>query len=124
MGRHIPIYEPRGRMAIWLEHVKADPARVWTAAEAAEVMGMHSGKIGGTALYAIEAGVLFAMKKDRRIYFSGRPFRDGMPYNRQTRSEPEPPAPIPKWNPEDDPRIPRVIPGWTPPKMVCVRLGA
>lgn len=30
---------------------------------------------------------------------------------------------VPRWEPGEDIRVPKVVPGWAPPRMVCVRLA-
>lgn len=114
-------YIPRGKIVPFIEAVKANPERVWTISQIADVMGLHSRKVGGSLVYAERNGVVFRAKREGRLVYSGRPLPDGEP----------PPVPKKKlarrpgcdaWltTPEDI-RVPKVVPGWTPPVMVAPR---
>lgn len=114
-------YTPRGKIVPFIEAVKADPDRVWTIADIAKVMELHSRKVGGSLVYAERNGVVFRAKRDGRLVYSGKPFPDG-------EAPPEPKKKLARrkedegWATQpDDMRIPRVVPGWVPPQMVAPR---
>lgn len=117
-------YEPGGRMKLWLAAMRAEPERVWTPAEAAAVMGIPNKKVGGYAEYAILHGFIFQSKKGRGCLYALHRFEGFLPPPKGIPQGRRKARAVPKWEPGDDIRIPKVVPGWTPPKMVCVRVGA
>lgn len=112
-------YMPRGAMAVLLNAMRAEPDRVWTTHDAAAVFGLPYRRVGAHAAYAVSEGVMFRTKAGKTTLYALRPF---------TKSAPPKPAPAkvtPQgWKPEDDYRVPKVVPGWRPPQMVCARLEA
>lgn len=118
-------YTPRGYIVPLIQAAKADPQRIFTVSEAVKLMGVKSRKVGGSLTYALRAGMIFRGKVNGLTAYKGSPFADGG----------MPPPPVPQkiarikpasgWETDpDDPRVPKVVPGWTPPKMVCVRQAA
>lgn len=123
-------YEPKGKMLQWLTAMRAAPENtVWTAAEAAQVMGCPVRQVNAYAAYALDRGVIFRQVlgagKRRKSLFSLQPFpsqaapRAVLKASRERMVAKAPP----RWVPEpDDLRIPRVVPGWKPPVMVPPRV--
>ena len=109
-------YTPKGRMAEWLAAMRANPGRTWTTAEAAAIMGIDVRRISGYAAYALRCGAIYRSKLGRGVRYSLKPFPDG------PKPAPKKPA-VKQWSPEGDPRVPKVVPGWMPPKMTSARLG-
>lgn len=115
-------YTPRGKVTLLLQAMAEDPGRIWSIPEAAEIM--ECGRTGVLAMVktALLDGAMYRGKRGGYAVLSPRPFRPtGMG---QAERRPITPQAIPKWNPQEDARIPRVIPGWAPPRMVCVRTGS
>jgi hypothetical protein len=114
-------YEPRGKIVPLINLAKADPDRIIFTDEACRICGERSNKLGGSLTYALRAEVIFRGKINGKTAYRGRPF--------DAHAMPPPPLPVKlgrrkggEWQPDpDDLRIPKVVPGWTPPKMVCVR---
>lgn len=125
-------YQPKGRMVTMLAAMKADPERIWTTAECAKVMGCSANKVGTTLLYSLHHRVIYRDRPGRGVRYSLTPFPVEVPpppkQDRKGRGRGHPekaPRPPALWTPEPgDIRIPRVVPGWVPPKMVCPRAVA
>lgn len=112
-------YMPRGAMAVLLNAMRAEPDRIWTTQDAAAVSGLPYRRVGAHAAYAVSEGVMFRSRAGKFTLYALRPFTDA----------PKPkPAPVKvmrrEWSPRDDYRVPKVVPGWRPPQMVCARLAA
>lgn len=117
-------YQPKGRMVILAAAIRAEPTRIWTSRELADVMGISVRKVGGYVTYALGNAVLFRKKEGRFITYSGTPFPGQEPAPALKKRSYAKYKPASQWTPEGDIRIPRVVPGWRPPQMVCVRLAA
>lgn len=120
-------YEPKGRAAVLLDEMRKDRARRWTYAEVAKLLDIQPKAVGATVQNSVRAGLIYAgYTEEARMALSVEPFPEHL------RQKPKPMGkvrdqarkPPKEWTPDPtDPRIMRVVPGWTPPKMVCVRLG-
>jgi hypothetical protein len=117
-------YEPKGTARKLIDAIATDPARVWTTTEACEVMGIHVRKLYATLQNSVKYGLIYQAKRGGRLVISGQPFSAAQLI-----------APVAKYVPRahvaggwqtdpNDPRIGKVVQGWTPPRMVCVRLEA
>jgi hypothetical protein len=123
-------YVPRGLIVPFIEAVKKDPDRSFTVSETLRLVGVKSNKLGGSLTYALRNGVVFRAKIDGKVVYRGKPFDAAVAMN----PPPKPPTTIARrlrgktqdaWTPDlDDIRIPKVVPGWVPPKMVCPRAPA
>lgn len=113
-------YEPGGKMKLWLAAMRAEPERIWTSEEAAKALKTSINHVHGYSDYAVAKGVIFRTKRRNRVVYGLQPFPDV----EQTQPVPrlKKRAAKGEWRPNpDDLRIPKVVPGWVPPKMVCVR---
>ena len=118
-------YQPKGHVVPFIEAIKADPHRVWSSSEAAEVMKIQVRRVSATVKYPIAAGLIHKGCVWGAVAYSGMPFATseqatpgGAKHAKRRKREPV------VWTPDpDDLRIPRVVPGWVPPKMVCAREG-
>jgi hypothetical protein len=112
-------YEPKGCMLVWLAAMREEPERIWTSAEAAKVMGVHVRTVGSYAAYAEAAGVIHRQSSRKPVTWGLKPPAGGVleraKQGRWTAKE------VPRWNPGDDIRVLRVVPGWKPPQMVAPR---
>jgi hypothetical protein len=117
-------YQPRGRMLLILEAIAAEPERIFTAAECGQIMNIPTREVGSYLAYAIRARKVFRNGVPRQYVYRGTPFPGVKPdaikapkckvYKSRKVSR--------TWEPDpDDIRIPRVVPGWAPPQMVCPR---
>lgn len=116
-------YTPTGKIVPFIEAMRDDPHRIWTIADIARVMGLQSNKVGGSLLYAERNGIVFRGKRNGLTVFRGVPFEFG---GREPPPAKKKPSRIIQitggWaTPPDHIRIPKVIPGWTPPVMVAPR---
>jgi hypothetical protein len=122
MARAKP-YEPKGRMADLVSALEAEPGRTFTSQEAAQIMGCELVAVSSAVFYAVRAGRIFKKAQSRRLLllratpFPGESSQANRPIN--VRKEADGWATDP-----DDPRIGKVVLGWKPPQMVCVRLAA
>lgn len=116
-------YEPSGMVRLLLEAVKDEPSRIFTVSEAAKVMGISSVRVYGSIAYAVRAGVLHRGTKGGVLVLSGSPLAEELPLPKQQQDKNLHRKPVAAgWATDpSDPRIGKVIPGWVPPQMVCVR---
>lgn len=98
-------YEPKGKVKTLIDAMDADPAREWTAADAAEVMRTTNGGVHAFVARAIEAKVLFRSLSNGRTVFSRKPFTEASCVSRL-------------------PEVPTTANGWKPPQMGCTRPAA
>lgn len=113
----------KGKALPFIEAVAAEPHRIWSVPEAAKIMGCNVHGVCHVLTRALAQGLVFRGKREGVAVFRGTPF---------PAHEAERPPPLrnrkPKtgaWTPDpDDLRIPKVVPGWAPPKMVCTRSGS
>jgi hypothetical protein len=117
-------YQPRGPVLLLLTAMRKEPDREYTAKECAEIMGCEPRAVGATTDYACRAEMIHRRKDGRRLVFRASPYLAGEMFRPNSKVSPlrvvsKPP---PVWTPDaDDPRITKVVPGWKPPVMVCVR---
>jgi hypothetical protein len=118
------IYKPKGAIVPFLAAVATDPHGVWTATEAAQVMQIQVRKVSATLKYAVGHGVLYRSEMQGRVVYRGVPFDASAAKTLVTPKPRRVQRQIGAWAPRaDEIRIPQVVPGWLPPKMVCVREG-
>lgn len=113
-------YTPKGVVVPFIEAAKAEPHRIWSYPEAAELMGTIQKKVSATVATAVEAGLLFKGRRLGATVLSASPFENvpAPPRNRHLHLI----KIADSWTTSmDDPRVPKVVAGWVPPKMVCVR---
>lgn len=120
-------YQPKGRVLLLLPLMRAEPNRVFKADEIARIIKCDSKAVGATMEHPIANGLVYRMKfkGDRAVYYKGSPF-DGQEVKApkvRKRSKAEYFVRIQDgWTTTmDDPRVPKVVAGWVPPKMVCTR---
>jgi hypothetical protein len=112
-------YEPKGAIVPFMEAVGLDPTRAWTYEEAARRMGIERRRVYATVLHAVQCGHLYRGKGDGFTLLSGVPFQPEA--TRPVRARGEESA----WpTTMDDPRVPKVVQGWAPPKMTPPRAAA
>jgi hypothetical protein len=99
------VYEPKGKVLPLIERVRAEPQRVFTGPEAAEIMGVALGNVKNYLSTVLSKGLVFSHSNNGRSFYRGTPF-DGE-------------APVP-----DHPRAPKFDEKWTPPKMIPPRAGS
>lgn len=123
-------YIPKGKAAPFLALIEKDQTREYTSREAAEIMECDHRAVGQFLEHPMRHGLVFSRSNGRLRFWRGQPYREG-----QVRGEPETPnetrvrigtlstvQPRAGWvTSADDVRYQKVVPGWTPPKMVCVR---
>jgi hypothetical protein len=115
-------YRPKGKIIPLLQAMAREPDRVWSIPEAARVMSTSTKSVMATCGYALKAGIMYRTVRLGMVVLSSRPFD---PCTMKEPSARTLTLPASNWmTRDDDPRIPRVVPGWTPPKMVCVREAA
>lgn len=118
-------YQARGVAAKFLLAVAADPTRIWTSAEACEVMGIAVRRLYATMAYPVHHQLVYQARRGGRLVLSGVPFEaEQMVAPVVKEYTPRRQTAVGWLTTEDDPRVPKVVPGWTPPKMVCARLAA
>jgi hypothetical protein len=120
-------YEPRGgRVVVLLDRMYAEPKRIFTSKECAQIMGCANAAVSPTLLYAIKARRVFKRNTGKRCEYSATEMAGSvvLPPAKKRTKHPEKAQPLAVgWaTSPDDPRIGRLVPGWMPPKMVCVRL--
>lgn len=116
-------YSPKGKTLLLLSAMRAEPDRQWSLKEAGAAMGMRSNKVAATIAYALRAGAIYRGGQTRATRLSLQPFDGRMA------------VPVPEikkyegfvniqdgwvtgW---DDPRVPKVVPGWRAPQMIAPR---
>ena len=121
-------YEPRGLIVPFIKAVKAEPERIFTVAEAIRITGQRSNKLGGSLTYALRHRILYRGKRDGLTVYRGIPFPEGNidppevkeKYVRRIRK-----AGSNGWiTTEEDVRVPKVVQGWVPPRMIAPRSAA
>lgn len=121
-------YAPKGRVLAILPMFAAEPNRVFKSDEISKILGCDLKGVSATLEHPIKNGLVYRMKfpGHRAIHFKGSPF-DGqeVKVRERTRARGKRDYAVKLqdgWlTSMDDPRVPKVIPNWTPPKMVCVR---
>ena len=109
-------HEPKGRAKKLLDAMQAEPSHtVWTVPQAARAMGVKNSEVMAYVLGMVKAERLYRSRREGAVVLSLAPF-SGKPAKPKWE-----PKPIPQWNPEGDPRVPRVVAGWKPPVMVPPR---
>lgn len=124
MNKPAPVtYNPVGPMKRWYEAMKAEPDRIWTTKEISAVLEIAPKRVHGHVSFALSKGAIYRGKRGRWTLYA---LKDFPPDERHPRNETEDQrrGALPVWEPENDMRIPKVVAGWTPPKMVCARLAA
>jgi hypothetical protein len=119
-------YHPKstGKLQPLLEAMRADPnpKRLWSPSECAEVMGIKPRHICSFTAYAVQHGVIYRTVIGRTAYHSLEPGEGCQPPVRaKNRGAKAPKCKGEYVQPLDDIRIPKVVPGWMPPKMVAPR---
>lgn len=116
-------YKPRGRVLAMLAAIEAEPARVFTAAECAQIMDCDQRTVGAYMVYAVRSGRVCKTKVGRQANYSGLRPENAPPLPKRGRQQCNPKiVASTSWMTDpDDPRIGKVVPGWKPPQMVCVR---
>jgi hypothetical protein len=123
-------YVPKGKAAVMVAEVEKDLTREFTSREASQIMQCDIRAVGASLEYATRNGLIFRRSNGKHCWWRGQPYRDS-----QVRGQPESPnetrvrigtlssvQPRAGWvTSADDVRYQKVVPGWTPPKMVCVR---
>jgi hypothetical protein len=124
-------YRPKGAVVLLLAAMRKQPEREFTAAECADIMGCVPRAVGAMTEYSTRFGLISRRKDGRQVLFRAMAYtEDELEDKRRAKlrtpvdplkSKGKPPGP---WVPDqDDPRITRVVPGWKPPVMRCVRAG-
>jgi hypothetical protein len=119
-------YQPRGVVLRLLAALRNEPEREFTAKECAEIMDCEPRAVGPFTDYARKHEMIYRRKEGRKCLFRASPYLAGEMFRPNSKVSPlrvvsKPP---PVWTPDaDDPRIAKVVPGWKPPVMVCVRNG-
>lgn len=73
-------FEPRGKAGLLYAAMKADPGKVvWSALEAANVMGIPRAILPTYLRPTIDHGLIFVQVDDRRSFYSLKPFEPGTP---------------------------------------------
>jgi hypothetical protein len=104
--------------------MQAEPARTWTSFELAALIKVRPNEVSAYTLNAIKNAVIFRGKRDGVVRFAATQFPEEERFTGKRVVVTQPPSPIPPmWNPEGDVRIPQVVPGWKPPRMVAPREG-
>jgi hypothetical protein len=119
--------KPTGKLQPLLEVMRADPdpKRLWSPAECAEIMGIKPTHICSFTAYAVQHGVIYRTVIRRTAYHSLEKVEGSQPPARAKNRGGRPPKCKGHYEqPLDDIRIPKVVPGWFPPKMVAPRAGS
>ena len=119
-------YKPKGKVVPLIQAMQDDPSRIWNVQEVSSCIGVSPRGVGAMLTYALHAGVIFrGVGEDGQMIFRGQPFAANVK-----------PAELPilklnrvkgmtGWPTDpDDPRIPKVVAGWAPPRMVPPRAAA
>jgi hypothetical protein len=119
-------YQPRGNVIKLLAALRNEPEREFSAKECGAIMDCEPRAVGPFTEYARKAEMIYRRMDGRRSMFRASPYLTGELFRPDTKVSPlrvvsKPPA---AWSPDpDDPRIAKVVPGWKPPVMRCVRNG-
>lgn len=123
-------YAPKGKAALMVAEVEKDLMREFTSREASKIMDCDLRAVSVTLEYALRNGQIFTRSDGKKRYWRGQPYREGqVRYQAETPNESRVRAgylntvqPRAGWvTSEEDVRYQKVVPGWAPPKMVCVR---
>jgi hypothetical protein len=124
-------YSPRGLVVTLLAALDAEPRRIFTSAECAQVMACKRSAVAPLLIYAVKAQRVFKRYVGKRCEYSASPMEGAIvlpPARRRRKQDPNnlraDKAPADWSHDHDDPRVPKVDPRWKPPVMRCVRLGA
>lgn len=118
-------YQPKGTILPFLAAVSDDPYRVFSVPDAARIMDIPTRAVTATLAYAIKNGVIYRGKDSGGcVLYRGSPFSGQAPVAKPASAAKPRKLSASGWpTTADDIRVPRVVPGWTPPKMVCARLA-
>lgn len=122
-------YEPTGKILKLLAAVEAEPMREFHPREVAVIADCDVRAVTAMVEYARRARRIFRRREGRAWMYRGTPYRNreeaALPTGgRRKKQDPMNmrAAEVRKWDPTaDDPRIPKVVPGWRPPVMVPPR---
>jgi hypothetical protein len=123
-------YQPRGAVVRLINAMRAEPEREFTAKECADIMDCAPNGVSPMTLYARADGIIGRIKGEHGFVYRFGQYTEEELGERLANRKAEKPrnplklkeAPPPPWTPDpDDPRISKVVPGWKPPVMVCVR---
>lgn len=126
-------YEPKGKVAAFLRVVEADLSREFTSREVAQIVGCDPRAVTAMLDYTVKASLIFRRWVGKSAIWRGQPYNpDEVRREREAKEPRQARNPMKMagqkgkgWQPEPgDPRIPRVVQGWTPPKMVPPRASA
>lgn len=124
-------YTPRGAIVPFLQAIEADPLREFTSRQAAEIMDCDYRAVASTLEYARRARLVFIRKERGALRIRGTPYRDQEAQDmaraatdKAMRLSGRKNGGVGWATRPDDPRIPMVVPGWTPPQMVAPRGAA
>lgn len=67
-------YEPRGKVKLLADAMAADPQRIWTSPEVANVMQVHQGALTAHLDTAVRNGAIFRKLVNGRCQYSPKPF--------------------------------------------------
>lgn len=113
------VYEPRGKVKLFVDAARAEPQRHFTVPEAARIMSITPTAVSTHLATAMRNHVIFS---DRRGHYSFTPIgADGRP--NPTNAGHVYPDRSPSVTPPDDLRIPK-FGAFVPPQMECTRAGA
>ena len=117
-------YKPKGVVVKLLSAMRAEPEREFTAVECAEIMSCTPRAVGAFVEYSLKFGLISKRKENRKCFFRASPYTEEPAARLRAPTNPLKLKPPGKWEPNpNDPRITRVVPGWKPPVMRCVRAG-
>lgn len=123
-------YVPKGKAALFVAEAEKDLMREYSSREVSEVLGCDVRAVAKMLEYAARNGLIFSRSNGKNRYWRGHPYREGqIRYQPETANETNVRngylncvQPRDGWvTSRDDVRYQKVVPGWTPPKMVCVR---
>lgn len=114
-------YEPTGKVKPFVDAVRREPARIWTPAEAAVLIGCPQSSVGSWLDYSLKQKAVYRGKRAGQVVYSGQPFppEAAFPHPAERNA-----APAPTAAPPADLRVPRFGEPWTPPKMTAPRPGS
>jgi hypothetical protein len=120
-------YKPKGKVVKFLQALESDRFREFTTLEIAAIMGCDQRAVAASLHYPARNGLVFIRKEGKGLRIRGTAYSDQEKQDaaraatdKAIRARRDHAAPV--WTPSsDDLRIPRVVPGWTPPVMVAPR---
>jgi hypothetical protein len=104
-------YQPAGKILPLIAAIQAEPMREFLSSDAAEMMHCDIRAVSATVKPAADAGFLFLRVHLQKLRIRGTPYQEIKKEH------------VPEWTPVGDIRIPQVVPGWFPPRMVAPREG-